>query len=322
MTSRAVPWDGIRTPETDYNVRVVAGGGPVPLYWGRDSNGRCLFIVELEGDNTDLFRKSDASVRGIGVDLRLFDATQRQGLVLTLEQHADRDLFLGLCQTLIESLQRIDGRAAALTVALTHLKRWRTFLAGRRARILSPEEIRGLFGELMFLRSLYRRLSIKDAINAWGGPMGSHQDFIFSGTAVETKVISGRERNSVRISSEDQLESACEYLFLAIYRLKENPESDRALSLNDAVRLVESDLADPIVLEEFWSRLAASGYTDIKEYESPKFTVTGQRAFKVIEGFPRLTRSGLPTGVVKVGYEIQLEKIERFECPIEQIWGA
>ena len=319
-TKKAAPWDNIRRPEADYNVRLVSGEGPISLYWGRDSEGRCLFIVELEGDNTALFKKSDIAVNGIGIDLRLLDAMRSQALVLTLEQPVDRDLFFGLCQTLIKSLQNAGARSEALILALGHLRRWKVFLAGRKARVLTPAEVRGLFGELQFLRLLYQQLPVMTAIEAWCGPNGGHQDFIFGDTAAETKTISGRERNTVRISSEDQLESTCGNLFLAIFRLVESEESSRALSLNDAVRLVESELSDPSALEEFWNRLGASGYTDIKQYDAPKFIVAGQRLFRVDDSFPRLIRSRLPSGITKVSYDIQLEDVESFECPAEQIW--
>ncbi len=320
--NRPIPWDDIRKPDRDYNVRLVPGGSQVPLYWGRDSDGRCLFIVELEGDNTALFRRSETSVHGIGVDLRLLDATRSQGLVLTLEQQVDRDLFLGLCQTLIASVQQAGGSTEALAVALAHLKRWKAFLAGRKTRMLSPEEIRGLFAELQFLRSLYQKLPQKAAVDAWCGPDGIHQDFIFGDTAVETKAVSGRERSTVRISSEDQLESTCDKLFLTIFRLSEMPESDRALSLNDQVRLIESELTDSEALEEFWVRLGACGYVDMREYDTPKLVVTGQRVFEVRDGFPRLIRSRLPTGIARVGYEIQLETLTPFECTADRIWGG
>ena len=42
----------------------------------------------------------------------------------------------------------------------------------------------------------------------------TQQDFIFDNTALEVKTLSGRERNSVRISSEDQLDSLNDRLFL------------------------------------------------------------------------------------------------------------
>jgi hypothetical protein len=188
--------------------------------------------------------------------------------------------------------------------------------------MLSAEEIRGLFGELEFLRTLYRdHLAEKEAVEAWCGPDRLHQDFIFGNTAVETKALSGRERSAVRISSEDQLESLCDDLFLTIFRLSDMPESDRALSLNDAVRRIESELSDADAIEELSVRLGAYGYVEMREYDVPKFLVTAQNTYRVTEGFPRLIRSVVPDGVARVNYDIELEKIAPFECETTRIWG-
>src|SRR3546814_19068659 len=92
-------------------------------------------------------------------------------------------------------------------LTLAHSRRWKTFLSGR-SQHLSIEEVRGLFAEIVFLTELIdRQMSSSDAVEAWLGPERSHQDFIFGNTAVEVKSLSGAERSSVRISSEDQLES-------------------------------------------------------------------------------------------------------------------
>lgn len=322
MTNRTTPWDEIKSPDTDYNVRRVAGSGIVPLYWGKDTAGQCLFVVELEGNHAEQFRKEGTSVHGINVDLRRLGATASQGLVLTLEKHVDRDLFLGLCETLIASLQPTSDSATALAVTLAHIKRWKTFLAGRKSRLLSAEDIRGLFGELLFLRSLYQdHLNEKAAVEAWCGPDRSHQDFIFGNTAVEIKSLSGRERSTVQISSEDQLETLCDDLFLVIYRLSDMPESDLTLSLNDLVHLIENELTDATAIEELPKRLASYGYVEMREYDKPEFLVTAQHAYRVIDGFPRLIRSGLPEGIVRLGYEIELEKIAAFECDPAILWG-
>ena len=320
--TRAVPWDEIKAPERDYNVRLVGGSGAVPLYWAKDSEGHCLFVIELEGDHADQFRRNSTSVHGIRVDLRMLDVTRGQGLVLTLEQHVDKDLFFGLCETLIQSLRETRDSSAALAVALAHLKRWKAFLAGKKPRLLSAEEIRGLFGELQFLRLLYQEhLGEKDAVEAWCGPDRIQQDFIFGNTAVETKALSGRERSAVRISSEDQLEALCDNFFLTVFRLSDMPESDRALSLNEAVRRIESELSDADALEGFGDRLGAYGYVEMREYDKPKFIVSAQQTYRVADGFPRLIRSALPEGIARVNYDIELEKIAPFECETEQIWG-
>lgn len=319
--NKKMPWDEIREPGTDYNVRLVEGSGNVPLYWGKDPAGHCLFIVELKGDHSEKFRKEGSSVHGINVDLRSLGLTSSQRIVLTLEQHVDSDLFMGLCETLIGSLKTVPDSSTALEVTLAHIKRWKAFLAGRKGHLLSAEEIKGLFSELVFLRSLYQdHLDQKSAIDAWVGPERSHQDFIFGNTAVEVKSLSGRERSTVRISSEDQLESLCDNLFLMIYRLSDMPGSDSSLSLNKLVHLIEYELADSSAIEELQKRLTSYGYVEMREYDKPEFVVTSQHAYCVIEGFPRLIRSDLPSGILRLGYEIELEKIKRYECELDNIW--
>ncbi|MGH8548364.1 MAG: PD-(D/E)XK motif protein [Methylococcales bacterium] len=320
--NRGTPWDEIRTPSVDYNVRLIAGSGPIPVYWGRDVDGHCLLLVELAGDYSTQFRKDTIRVQGIRLDLRQGEAEQ-QRFVLTLEKHVDQDLFSALCESLIAALVPITDPAVALSVALAHIKRWKAFLAGRKTRLLSPEEIRGLFAELLFLRSLYHsHLAEKSAIEAWCGAEGVHQDFVFGNTAVEIKSLSGKERSTVRISSEDQLEGLSDNLFLMLFRLNDMPDSDRALSLNEAVHRIEIELTDASRLEDFSSKLAAYGYVPIQEYDLPKLQVISTHAYRVTEDFPRLIRGRLPEGVTRVSYEIALEKIAPFEVAEEQIFGS
>ena len=315
-----MPWDAIRLPDADYGVRLIAGTGSIPLYWGKDTAGDCLFIIELLGDHREQFRQNSTLIHGISLDLRGFDATTRQGLVLKLEKQVDKDIFLSLCETLIANLRPVRDPATAMTVTLTHLNRWKIFMSGRRSRILSPEEIRGLFSELQFLRFLYQgRLNEKTAVEAWVGPEGSHQDFIFGNTAVEIKSVSGRERSTVRISSEDQLETLCDNLFLVIFRLNEMSESDQAMSLNEVVRRIEEELNAADAVEELLRRLAAYGYIEIGEYDTPKFVVAARQAYLVDKNFPRLIRSQMPDGIVRTTYEVELEKISAFTCDLVRV---
>ena len=204
--SEPSPWDEISVPSTDFNVRQDAAKTAVPCLWGRDASGACLFVVELQGDNTDQYRRNVVTVNGVHVDLRAGEHRQ-QRLVLVLERQVDRDLFEGLCRTLILALERATDSASALAISLANIRRWKAFLAGRGQQ-LSADGVRGLFAELLFLGELIdRKMPSKDAVDAWLGPERFHQDFIFGNTAVEVKSLSGAERNSVRISSEDQLES-------------------------------------------------------------------------------------------------------------------
>lgn len=319
---RTMPWDEIQTPANDYNVRLALGSGKIPVYWGKDNNGHCLFIIELIGDHSRQFHRDVTTVHGVRVDLRQNVTSGCQNLVLTLEKQVDLDLFFGLCETLTGSLAPVTNAAIGLAVVLTHIKRWKAFLAGRKKGLLSPEEVRGLFAELQFLRSMYEcNLAENSAIEAWCGDEGVHQDFIFGNTAVEIKSLSGRERNTVHISSEDQLEGLSDNLFLVIYRLSEMPDSDRAISLNDAVCRIEGELTNAGAIEGFSTKLAAYGYAPMVEYEIPKFVVSSMHTYRVTDGFPRLIRSGLPEGVARLSYEIELEKIASYQVEAEQIFG-
>lgn len=315
------PWDDVAVPGADFNVRQVPGETAVPCFWGRDTAGACLFIVELQGDHTDQFRKNVVTVHGIYVDLRGSEPGQ-QRLVLTLEKQVDRDLFEGLCRTLASALERATDSASSLAVALAHIRRWKTFLSGR-SQHLSAEEVRGLFAELTFLLELIEQhASTTAAVEAWLGPERSHQDFIFGNTAVEIKSLSGTERSTVRISSEDQLESLNDELFLRIYRLSSLPDVTRAQSLNEIVAAVQTRLAEAEAVEAFDRKLVAHGYAPLPDYDGPRFVVSDVHSYCVSDGFPRLMRSQLPTGIGRVAYDIRLETIAPYECDDAAVFGG
>lgn len=314
------PWDGIAVPDADFNVRQVPGEAAVPCFWGRDTAGACLFIVELQGDHSVQYRKNAVTVHGINVDLRGGEPGQ-QRLVLTLEKQVDRDLFEGLCRTLTSALGRATGSASSLAVALAHIRRWKAFLSGR-SQLLSAEEIRGLFAELTFLLELIdRQASTTVAVEAWLGPEKSHQDFIFGNTAVEVKSLSGTERSTVRISSEDQLETLKDALFLRIYRLSSLPDAAHAQSLNEIVATVQTRLDEAEAIEAFDRKLVSHGYAPLPDYDGPRFVVSDAHSYRVSEGFPRLIRSQLSTGIDRVAYDIRLEAIAPYECDGAAVFG-
>jgi hypothetical protein len=320
MMLESAPWDDIAVPGVDFNVRQVTAGTAVPCFWGRDAGGAYLFIVELKGDHAAQYRKNAVTVNGINVDLRAGDQGQ-QNLVLALEKQVDRDLFEGLCRTLASSLEHATDSAGSLAVSLAHIRRWKTFLSGRNQH-LSIEEVRGLFAEIVFLTELIdRQMSSSTAVEAWLGPERSHQDFIFGNTAVEVKSLSGAERSSIRISSEDQLESLNDMLFLRVYRLSSLANAAGARSLNEIVSALHTRLSEADAVEAFDRKLVAHGYAPLPDYDEPRFVVSDGRSYRVGDGFPRLLRSQLPTGVANVAYDIRLETIAPYECEDAAIFG-
>ena len=317
----STPWDDIQRPDADYNVRLTEESGPIATYWGKDVSGHCLFVTELEGDHLAALRAADLNIHGITVDLRQRLGKSEQTLVLTLVSHADRDLFHALCSTLARNLSHARNAEVAITVTLNHLKRWQRFLAGKKPRLLSSEEVRGLFAELHFLRTLQSaRLSWSDAVDAWAGPEGGDQDFAFGDTAVEVKALSNKTPNIVRIASEDQLESLAERLFLVVQRIVQDSESSGAFSLNEMIRFIEEALRGSSVLDKYQAKLAMTGYVEVYQYDSPSFQVAETSAHCVDGAFPRIIRSGMPNGIHRVRYQLHLDAVKPFKCPLETIW--
>lgn len=321
MTSQPLPWDSIPVPTCDINRRLAAPSMCAPASWAVDHQGRRLFVVELQGDHWDKYRQSAVSVHGVEIDLRALE-NDTQLLVLALESELNADIFHALCNSLLEELVSARSSASALDIVLNQLKRWKAFLSGRNARILSPEEVRGLFAELWFLLELINStMDAKEAINAWRGPERIQQDFIFREQAVEVKTLAPSDPRTVRISSENQLDSAQPYLYLAIVLLRESKD-EAGRSLNDIVHEVQAKAIGSGAAFELESKLAAIGYVPLKQYDAPQLEVVGTLTYLVREGFPRITRSDLPNGVLRVNYQIALEHVEPFRCDFEAVLGG
>ena len=315
-----LPWHDISIPDADYNVRLAPDCGAIPVYWGKDCDGKLLCLVSLAGDFQTLFMQEKVSVKGMNVELRRDASHNCQNLVLTLERQVDSDLFHTLCKSLVSSLRQVTLPEVALSVILQHLKRWRIFLMGRNARLLSAQEYRGLFAELAFLERLLEVNPVQaHALNAWTGPDGVHQDFIFSGRAVEVKSLSSSDRSSVRISSESQLETIEDKLYLVCFLLVEAQDNATVMSLNGMVGKIAALLKDEDVLARFEAKLADYGYIPLPDYDLPKFLIANIQAYLVCDKFPKLVRSGLSAGITHVNYQIELDKIDPFTCDFERL---
>lgn len=313
------PWSGIGTPDRDFNVVKIART-PIPMFWGRDEAGRCLLIVEFTSDFSAEFHRQTLKVNGLEISLRA-GGSSLQRLVVALDRAENQDLFSVLCHSLLATLMRAESEVEAFTLVFGHLRRWKAFLVGGSAGLLADWQIRGLFAELTFLGRLMGRFGPDKAVLFWCGPEKLHQDFIFSDSGVEVKSLSGRERNSVRISSEDQLEAAGDRrLFLWLVSLTDGMDFPEGVSLNELIRRIDESLNEPESIDRFHTLLRQYGYAPRTEYDVSRFKVQREDCFKVVNGFPRLTRARLPAGIMRVSYEIALEAIEQYRCPAEDIF--
>lgn len=224
------------------------------------------------------------------------------------------DVFDALTVDLSRRVEAARTPDEALAALLGQLARWQKFLAAA-ADGLSPERQRGLWGELhCLLERLLPRLGPTAAVAGWKGPARAHQDFQFPGGAIEVKTTTAKQPQSVRITSERQLDGkAWPALFLHVLVLEEHEGA--ALTLPCVVERLRAKLAVNVAAREvFEDALLAADYLDAHatRYAAIGYAVRKEQWFHVAGDFPRLVEGALPTGIGDVSYALSLAACQNF----------
>jgi hypothetical protein len=148
----------------------------------------------LVGFNTDAMPRSEDLPVGSGFKVEISDEQFVSGfsrwICLSCQNAAGRELFVQMAADLVAALstEAERGEGWLLYLMLARIRAWQEFMRRPRTGILSSEEETGLFGELVFLRELLKRVGPSVSIvQTWQGPAGGLQDFQGLATAVEIK---------------------------------------------------------------------------------------------------------------------------------------
>lgn len=311
------PWSVIAKPSSEFNVRRVTDEHPLKLYWGVDSKGQYLFLVDAPAAGLPE-RRSIPSLAGIKTAIATENG--RGKLVLLLNDRLNWELFHALCLDLVQSTCAVKNEMSGGAIILRRLQRWQEFLRKERRDILSLEQIKGLIGELLFLKdSVAVVCGWEQAVMSWKGPEDAPQDFAVHDTAVEVKCQSGATRPTVRVSSVEQLNPQLPKGFLVVFTLATAEREDaRAFSLNGIVSAIRKALANSSesARERFEDLIYLAGYVISDRYEEFVFQVTDMQCFRLTEGFPRLKSLNVPEGIDKVTYHLNLEACAPFKSEL------
>ena len=207
----------------------------------------------------------------------------------------------------------LDAEAGAdeprlLRVFLGRVRAWQEFMR-KGAQPLSAEDEIGLIGELAILSAIVDEgVFAASAVEAWVGPLAGLRDFEIGTGGMEVKSTLSAAGFPARVGSLDQLDdSVRQPLFVAGVRLRQIVNGASLPESVEAMRdIVRGDTEAERLLSE---RLVAAGYFDAHIDRYPRrFKVAGIRVVEVGQGFPRLTRGQVPTGITRASYEIDLDK--------------
>ena len=174
---------------------------PLDLYVGIDDTARWTLLLI-----SDFQPLSVTSSRMIMIKSgKRSDSKWTQSFSLVDDRF--RDIFVLFCEDIVSSSTNIANKEKAVRFVGKRYKEWREMLANARGNLLSPEEIKGLLGEMYYLKNYLAPLyGIEKAALSWTGPRRLPQDFILDDTWHEVKTISSG-KSEVSISSIEQLDS-------------------------------------------------------------------------------------------------------------------
>ena len=245
-------------------------------------------------------------------------------LGVRLRDPACADVFTALAEDVAPRVASASGAKQAAAELLGRLRQWQQFLTAAR-EAMSIEAQRGLWGELHVLRThLLPALGAAATVSGWKASAAAHQDFQFTGGAVEVKTTAAKQPQSVRITSERQLDDTgvgALFLHVVVVDEREVPAggSVPGQSLPALIADIRAQLStDLIALGSFNDRLLDRGWLDThaSRYEVRRWTVRSERNYQVRRGFPRLVEVDLPAGVGDVNFAVSLAACEPFAAPV------
>ncbi|HEY0466817.1 MAG TPA: PD-(D/E)XK motif protein, partial [Polyangiaceae bacterium] len=241
-------------------------------------------VVLLGGPRPDLDRVGGLPTTG-AMALELIaaaaDSPPRPVLRLMLTNRAYGDLFSLLADDLLRSMVSAADPAEGVRLFVQRVRRWHEFMRLVNPDGLSPEEQRGLFGELLVLADMLLPVAGAGvAVEGWTGPLRTPHDFQLPACAIEVKSTAATQPDSVSITNVRQLESPPDStLVLAVVVLEETRVA--GMTLPDMVERLRLLCTDARVVPRLDERLLASGYLDAHatRYASTRFNLRYTRLF-------------------------------------------
>lgn len=198
-----------------------------------------------------------------------------------------------------------------LTDFIMRYKNWQKFLQYMKGDVMSFQRQKGLLGELLYLKEILISMDKEAAVEAWVGPEGSDQDFVFSDTWTEVKSVA-LSAESVSISSLQQLDQEKDGI-LEVYFLEKTTPGQNRVALPEVVAQVRRLLRyQERLLDHFDMKLFKYGYRekDELEYKKNYFRLVENRDYVVSSDFPKLTRKKVDIGIESCCYSISLAVLE------------
>ena len=237
-------------------------------------------------------------------------------LCIVLLDNMFYDLFDDLILSIFNRIAEISDSDEYSREFINSFYKWSSFFENKKSERLTKDQIKGLFGELLFLKNqlLNSTLNVDDILKSWKGPYDEGHDFVFDFKDFEIKTVEN-SKNNIRISSEFQLESEkgkeLELVVVSVITVAMNGVSIKNL-IDEIKVIVLNNFGDNSIL---LNALFQKGLTfsNLIFYDIYKFQLIKETSYNCNdEKFPKLNKSNLPIEINVVKYNIRLNLIGDF----------
>lgn len=308
------PWDELAiSSKKSLVTRRIYDSSPYDLFIARNYDENYQVIIRVGKNYINQLSNLRINISSIKIDI----VKQSNYDFLILIKLLDQSLigiFDSILNIILSESVYEESESAMVQKFFQKLKRWQKFMSSSKNSILSEDKIRGLIAELMFLSEmLNNNIFLKqEIIESWYGPDRLQHDFIFNNVAIEIKSVSNLDKKSVTISSEYQLESNSNQLFLRVYCiLKSVVAAENTINLNMIIKNISEKL-DINERSRFDEKLIECGYIPNEKYDEFNYNIDLINNYVVSEEFPKVCSSSLDNGILNIKYDIDLNKIEKF----------
>lgn len=280
---------------------------PVNLYYGKDEQGHNA--IEFSGQFA-INRKIHSSVV---IEISHYNNLDGgKSIVFSLLDNKLLHPFCDFLNSMIVatsqySLSNQDAYHAVCDVYFIMQKMFRS-----NSEVLSESEIKGLIGELLFLRDrLFFDLGETKAVGSWSGSEKTRKDFALDHEWYEVKTIDFG-KDTVHISSIEQLDSPIEGS-LVIYQVERMAEEYAGLTLNELVTNILNLIPSMNDKDIFTSKLRDSHYSFHPKYDEFVYDLRAVDEYRVTADFPRITRANISTAIVKASFDLTIAEIQPYK---------
>jgi len=254
-------------------------------------------------------------IKGLRLGLATVSADSAD-LLIEQARPNDGQLFAVVIEDLLKAIVRAEAGREWQAVA-SRLSRWQVFFQ-KSAEGLSRDQQLGLMAELETM--VYIASNGADWVSltdAWHGPASEVHDFSADHWALEVKATSVLGSGTAMISSERQLdpdEMSPLFLFFRGYDVRPHGHSPTLPSLVARVR--SALMAFAPASNRFEDLLLEVGYLDLhaRLYIS-HYELVREEIFYVNHDFPSIRVHGLPDGVSRTKYALNVDKCQAWRAP-------